>query len=326
MKKKIRSTLFLCLLFVLTGCGKQTETTTFLMGDAQEGEHPTAIACDNFAEMVNDRTDGRVTIEVYHGSTLGSEGDQLKQVVAGGLDFVRVSGQISNYEPKMKAFQSLYLFNSEDDMWNALSGSVGDELLNSQNLLDNNLEGLAWFSGGSRNFYNNQKEVTCPADLAGLKLRANTDVLMALLEENGASGINVAYNDIYQSITEGVIDGAENNWPSYISTEHYKVAKYITIDQHCCIPEMIIASKSAMDSISAEDQQIIRDCAKEISTQQIKAMKDYEAKAIETAEAEGCTITYLSDEALKEFQQQGEAINQEIFADYIDYMNEITGK
>lgn len=310
--------------FTLTGCGKSTETTTLLMADVQEGDHPTALACDEFAEMVSEKTDGRINIEVYHGDTLGSEAEQMQQLSVGGLDFARVSGPISNYDPAFKAFQALYLYDSEDDMWDILNGSEGDKLLNSKGFSDNNMIGLCWFSGGSRNFYNSKREITSPEDLKGLNFRVTTDSMFSLLEKNGATGINIAYNDILNSISDGVIDGAENNWPSYMATEHYKVAKYITMDQHCCIPEMIIASKSSLEALDSKDQQIIQECAKAISEKQIKAMKDYEKKAIEKAEKEGVKVTYLSDEAARKFHEQGALINQEVSADLMDTIKEIT--
>lgn len=326
-KKRILSVILAAfMIFGICGCGKTSEQTVLLMADVQEGDHPTALACDKFADMVYKRTKGRVKIEVYHGDTLGTEAEQMQQVSVGGLDFARVSGPISKYNPDFKAFQSLYLYDSEEQMWDILNGKVGDDLRNSKDFADNNIEGLCWFSGGSRNFYNSKKEIKKPSDLEGLTLRVTTDSMFAFLEKNGAVGKNIAYNDIYSSVKEGVIDGAENNWASYISTEHYKVAKYITIDQHCCIPEMIIASKSAMDKLSDEDQEIVRQCAKEISEYQIKAMKDYEAEAMKLAESEGCVITYLTEDEAKEFHKQGEEINEVVSADLMGVIKTITGK
>lgn len=312
--------------FAFTGCGKSSESTTYIMSDVQEGEHPTAIACDNFAKKVYEETDGRINIEVYHGDALGSEAEQMKQVSVGGIDFARVSGPISSYEESFKVFQSLYLYDSEEDMWEVLESSVGDELLNAKGLTDNNILGLCWFSGGSRNFYNNQKVITKPEDLKGLTLRVNTDPMIKLVEKNGGTAVNIAYNDIYNSIKGGVIDGAENNWPSYISTNHYKVAQYITIDKHTCIPEMIIASKSALEGMSSEDQEIVKECAKEISKEQIEAFKEFDENAIETAKKAGCTVTELTKEQSAAFQEKGAQINAEVNAQYAEVIKKLTGK
>lgn len=325
MKKKYLWLGCLIMAFAVTGCGSSTESTTYIMSDVQEGEHPTAVACDNFAKMVYKETKGRINIEVYHGDTLGSEAEQMKQVTVGGIDFARVSGPLSSYEENMKAFQSLYLFESEDKLWEALNGPVGEELLNSPNFLNNNVQGLCWFSGGSRNYYNNQKEITSPEDLAGLRLRVNTDPMTMQVQMNGGTPLNIAYNDIYSSIKGGVIDGAENNWPSYISTGHYEVAKYITLDRHTCIPEMIIASKSALDGMSPEDQEIVKECAKKISEQQIQAFKDYDEEAIKVAEEAGCIITELTDAQADAFRQQGEQINQEVNGQFAEFISRLTG-
>ncbi len=304
------------MMLAFTSCGKKEDSITYIMSDVQDGNHPTAIACDNFAKMVYKETNGRVNIEVYHGDALGSEADQLKQVAVGGIDFARVSGPISNYEENMKAFQALYLFEDEDSIWEVLNGPVGEEFLNSPMLAANNMQGLCWFSGGSRNFYNNKKEITKPEDMKGLKLRVNTDSMIKQVELNGGTPLNIAYNDIYESIKSGMIDGAENNWPSYISTGHYEVAKYITLDRHTCLPEMIIASKSALESMSEKDREIVMECAKKISEQQIEAFKEYDEKAIHEAREAGCIITELTAEQSAAFQKQGEEINAEVSGKY----------
>lgn len=325
MKKKMLLLLGAVLLTLsLAGCGKNENVTTLIMSDVQEGDHPTARASDKFAELVKERTNGRIVVEVYHGSTLGTEAQQGAQISVGGIDFARLSSSvISNYDKQLKGLQALYLYSSEDSMWKVMDGAVGQELLASQTLSDSGMVGLCWFSGGSRNFYNNKKVITSPNDLAGLTLRVNTDSMFALLDACGATGINVSYGDIYNSITAGVIDGAENNWPSYISTGHYEVAKYITVDEHTRIPEMIVASKETMESLSPADQEIIRQCAVEASNYQRKWMQEYDADAIETAQDSGVTVTYLTPEQVSAFQKIAEPVNTEVSAEYIELINKI---
>lgn len=324
MKKRIfLAGIILTLMFVFAGCGNKDDVTTLIMADVQEGEHPTALACDEFARLVKEKTNGRIEIEVYHGQTLGTEAEQIAQVTVGGIDFVRVSSPVSTYYDDIKAFQALYLYSSEDAMWKVLDGEIGTEFLKAKELEENGIEGLCWFSGGSRNFYNNVKAVTCPDDLNGLTIRVNTDSMFAFLDATGAKGVNVAYGDIYNAISDGTIDGAENNWPSYISTEHYKVAPYITVDEHTRIPEMIAASTETMNKLSAEDQEIIRECALETSQLQRKWMQEYDEKAIKEAEAAGCEITYLTEEQVAQFQKVAEPINEEVSAAYIDIINRI---
>lgn len=310
--------------FCLSGCGKSKDVTTLIMADVQEGDHPTALASDKFAELVAERTNGRIVIEVYHGSTLGSEPEQSEQVSVNGIDFARISTpQLTKFDDSLKAFQALYLYKDDASMWKVLDGQIGNEFLSAKALKENGVEGLCWFSGGSRNFYNNVKSITSPQDLAGMKLRVNTDSMFAFLEKCGAEGINIAYGDIYNSITAGVVEGAENNWPSYISTGHYEVAKYITVDEHTRVPEMIVASVETMESLSEEDQQIIRDCAKEVSQLQRKWMLEYDAKAIKNAEASGCVITYLDESQVAAFQKMAESVNETVSQKYIDILERI---
>lgn len=323
-KRTVFAGCLLAMALTFTGCGKETDSTVFIMSDVQMGDHPTAKACDEFAEEVYKETDGRVKIEVYHGDTLGAESDQMEQLRIGGIDFARLSGPISNYLEDMKAFQSLYLYDSEEDMWDVLESSVGDELLNAKGLTDNNMVGLCWFSGGSRNFYNNKKEIKSPEDLNGLTIRVNTDPMIKLVSMNGGTPVNIAYNDIYNSIKKGTIDGAENNWPSYISTGHYEVAKYITVDKHTCIPEMIIASESALEKMSAEDQETVKRVAKEISKKQIQAFKEFDEQAIDQAKESGCTVTELTEAESAAFKKQGEEVNNEVNGQYQDVIERIT--
>lgn len=324
MKKRIFfGGIIVMLLFALSGCQSKQTVTTLIMADVQEGEHPTALACDEFARLVKDRTDGRIEIEVYHGQTLGTEAEQIAQVTVGGIDFVRVSSPVSAYYDDIKAFQALYLYSSEDAMWKVLDGQLGTEFLKSDELEANGIEGLCWISGGSRNFYNDVRPVTCPEDLSGLTLRVNTDSMFAFLEKCGAKGVNVSYGDIYNAISDGTIDGAENNWPSYISTGHYEVAPYITVDEHTRIPEMIAASTETMNSLSQQDQEIIRECALEAGKLQRQWMQEYDEKAIQQAEEAGCQITYLTQDQVSRFQSMAEPVNEQVSAKYIDIINRI---
>ncbi|BBF44381.1 TRAP-type C4-dicarboxylate transport system, periplasmic component [Lachnospiraceae bacterium KM106-2] len=309
---------------MLGACTKKNPDVTFIMADVQEDGHPTAASSDYFASQVSEKTNGRIKIEVYHGSTLGSEADQVQQVSVDGIDFARVSSSAASvYCDDLKAFQALFLFSDDEQMWKVLDGKIGTEFLESQDFIKNSVEPLCWFSGGTRNFYNSKKEIKSVSDLSGLKFRVNTDSMFALMDAVGARGQNIAYSDILSSLKDGVVDGAENNWPSYMSTNHYTQAKYITIDQHSSVPEFIIASTQAMNELSESDQKIIRECAKEASTYQRKAMSDYEKDAIETAKKAGCKVTELTEEEKAEFEKLAEPINEKISSDYMDLINEI---
>jgi TRAP-type C4-dicarboxylate transport system substrate-binding protein len=157
-----------------------------------------------------------------------------------------------------------------------------------------------------------------------MKIRViESKLMMGMVSAMGGEPVPVAFADIYSAFEKGTVDGAENNWPSYISADHYKVAKYITIDEHLRIPEMIIASKKSMDKLSEEDQAIIAECAKKSTAKQLELWKAYEEEAIKTAEEEGCTITYLKADQIALFQKSVEQLNKIEGAAYSEVINAI---
>ncbi len=329
MKKSYNIIITLTILvLLLSGCNKLTSkedvTTLFLANNNIEG-YPTSEACDEFARLVKERTNGRIIIETYHNSVLGDENSSVQQVQVGGIDFARVGiSSIAMFEDSLNALQLPYLYRDEEHMWSVLNGEIGESFLNSENLKNKGIVGLAWYTGGSRNYYNTKKEVHTPEDLAGMKIRVQeSKLMMGMVTDMGGEPVPMAFADVYAAFEKGTLDGAENNWPSYISTSHYKVAKYITIDEHLRIPEMIIASKKSMDKLSKEDQAIIEKCAKESTAKQLELWKDYEEESIKTAEKEGCTITYLNEDEVALFKKSVENLKQIEGAPYKDVIDAI---
>lgn len=166
---------------------------------------------------------------------------------------------------------------------------------------ENDMIGLTYYDNGSRSFYNTKREVKSPADMKGMKIRVQQSELMVkLVECLGASATPMPFGEVYSALQTGVIDGAENNFPSYLTTSHYEVAKYFTLDQHTRVPEVVIASKVLWDKLSEEDRAIIKEAAVASQEVQREAWKEYEKVAEEEVRAAGCIITEVDD--LKEWQ------------------------
>lgn len=318
--------LSLCTSFMY-GCTNSSDKDKIILflANVHESGYPTSVGCDEFARLVKEKTDGRIIIETYHDGQLGEESETIKQVEVGGIDFARVSiSPLAKFDDNLNALQLPYLYNDEEHMWKVLNGQIGEDFLNSDNLKQRGILGLTWFDGGSRNFYNTKKEVQSPDDLKGMKIRVqSSNLMMGLVSSMGAEPTPIAFEDVYSSLEKGNIDGAENNWPSYISTKHYEIAKYITVDKHTTIPEMIIASTKSLEKLSKEDVEIIKECAKESTQYQIKAWNEYEEKAINTAKEAGCTITYLDDNGIKKFQSAVEELNNTEGEKYSALINKI---
>lgn len=265
------------------------------LAETHGADYPTTLGDFEFARLVEERSNERIKIIVYPDSRLGEEKAVIEQVQFGAIDFTRVSiSPLAAFSENLDALQMPYLYRNADHMWDVLNSEIGDEILKS--LLPAGFVGLSWYDAGARSFYNSLRPIESVEDLSGLKIRVQESALMVgLVEALGAVATPMPFGLVYDAIQTGVIDGAENNWPSYFSTGHYEVARYYTIDEHTRVPEIIIASKISMDKLTMEDQKLIMKAAKDSMAFQIKAWEDYEKEAEAVVEANGNKIYYLQD-------------------------------
>nr|WP_246110755.1 TRAP transporter substrate-binding protein [Thermosediminibacter litoriperuensis] len=322
------------LVFIFAGCGQKSESSSnqqpqeqgkpqlvLKLAENQPEDYPTTIGDKEFARIVEEKTNGRIKIEVYAGGQLGDEKSVIEAVQMGGIDFARVNAQpLSDFAKPLRVLSLPYLFDNEEHLWKVLDGQIGEELLDT--LKEANMIGLAYYDSGARSFYNNKREVKTPADLKGLKIRVQqSELMVSLVEALGASATPMPYGEVYSALQTGVIDGAENNWPSYYSTSHYEVAKYYTLDNHTRTPEVVIASKALWDKLSDEDKKIIKEAARASEEVQKKAWKEYEQRAIEAVKAKGNIITEVTD--LKPWQDAVKPLYDKFGAEYKDLIERI---
>ncbi|MCI6885985.1 MAG: TRAP transporter substrate-binding protein, partial [Lachnospiraceae bacterium] len=248
------------------------------LANNQGPEHPASRACDYFAELVEQRTEGRIKILNYHSGQLGDEKSTVSQVMYGGIDLARVSiALLTDYEPELIALQMPYLYESADHMWNVLDSKIGDEYL--EKMREIGVEGLCWYDAGARNFYTTDRAVCGVKDLRGLKIRVQESAFMSdMIRALGAEPVEISYNKVGSALKNGEVDGAENNFSSYISTGHYACAKHIVTDEHVRIPEVIIMNKAVMEQLPREDQEIIYQAAQESSVRQRELWKEQDAE------------------------------------------------
>ena len=231
--------------------------------DTHPDGYPTVAAVNAMGEMLEERTDGRLCIEIFHSAQLGEEKDTIEQTQFGVIDMNRVSlGPFNNIIEETQVPSLPYIFRSVDHMHKVMDGPVGQQILDA--FSDHDLVGLAFYDGGSRSFYNSQRPITSMEDLAGMKFRVmQSDMFVDMVSALGANATPMPYGEVYSSIQTGVIDGAENNWPSYDSSGHFEVAKYYTLDQHLIVPEVLVMAKSSFDKLTPEDQEIVRQAARD---------------------------------------------------------------
>lgn len=236
---------------------------TLKSSDTHPDGYPTVEAVKQMGKLVEERSAGRLCIEVFHSAQLGEEKDTIEQTKFGVIDMNRVSiGPFNNLIEETKVVSLPYIFRSVEHMHHVMDGPIGDEILAA--FAPHGFIGLAYYDGGSRSFYNSRKPIRSMADLAGMKVRVmQSDIFVDMMTAMGASATPLPYGEVYSSIQTGVIDGAENNWPSFESSGHFEVAKYYTLDEHLIVPEVLVMSQISWDKLTPEDQALIRQAAKD---------------------------------------------------------------
>ena len=342
MKKILALVLALCMVFALCACGQKaavpaTETAAepaaetaaepaaepaaeaivLKMGDNQPANSIQGATDDLFAKLVEEKSEGRIKIDLYHDAQLGEEEEMIQQLQFGSLDLAQISlSPLCEFAPEMDVLQLPYLYDNADHMWAVLGGEIGDSYLAAP--AASGITGLAWVDGGARNFYTTEKELTCAADLKGLKLRVqSSQLMMDMVSAFDAVPQAMSYGDVYSALQTGVIDGAENNWPSFIDSGHYELCKYYIVDGHTRVPDLIVASTSCLEALSEEDQAIIRAAAKEAQEDHRVRWAEEEAAAEAKALEAGIIVCYPDD--ISDFQEAVQSLyTAGSMADYAD--------
>lgn len=279
--------------------------TTLKLSEVHAEGYPTTLADQEFARLVEEKTEGRIVVEVYSGGQLyGEETGSIEALQLGDIAFARVSASpVSSYVPAMNAIQMPYLYKNADHMWAVLDGEIGQNMLAEVEASGSGLVGLCWYDAGARSYYTT-KQVASVADMKGLKIRMQNNAMMVdmtnVLGGTGVTGIGP--NEVYSAIKQGTIDGAENNWPTYQNMGDYEAAPYYVLDQHTRVPEVLLASAEVLSSLDPADVEIIKACAKETQEFEKQKWAEKEASSEEIVRAAGCTITELTPEAYAEFQ------------------------
>ncbi|MBV6656534.1 MAG: TRAP transporter substrate-binding protein [Devosiaceae bacterium] len=229
----------------------------FRAADTHSDGYPTVEAVEYMGELLSSWTNGRMGIQMFPGRQLGEERDTIEQTIAGVIDINRVNlAPLNGIVPETAIPALPFIFRSTEHMRTVMDGEIGQEIMAAME--EHGLVGLAYYDSGARSFYNSVRPITSPADMEGMRIRVqNSDLFVATMEALGANATPMEFGQVYEALANGVIDGAENNWPSYESTRHFEVANHYTLNQHSLSPEVLVMSKSTWDGLSAADQALV---------------------------------------------------------------------
>ena len=277
--------------------------TVWKASDVHPIGYPTVEAMQRMGKKLEEATKGRIKIQMYPSMQLGGEKEMIEQAQVGALAIARISvGPMGPLVPELNVFNLPFMFRDNVHMEKVIDGPVGDELL--KKLSDHptaGLIGLCWMNAGSRNVYNGKKPVKSIDDLKGLKIRMmGNPVFVDTMNALGGNGVSMGFDQLINALQTGVVDGAENNEPSYATGQHYRYAKYYSLTGHLIIPEILVFSKRVWQTMSPEDQALIVKLAKETQHEQRKLWYEMEKKSVDAIKEAGAEIIPINDK--KPFQ------------------------
>ena len=274
----------------LTAAATSAVAREFRAADTQNEDYPTVQALRYMGSLIAEKSGGRHQIQVFHSHQLGEEKETIEQTRAGAIDINRTNvALIGTFVPAMNVLAMPFLFRSIEHLQKVLDGPIGSEILGS--FEPYGFVGLAFYDSGARSIYNSVRPVRSIADIKGLRIRVQQSQLMSdMVRALGGEPIELPYGQVLTGLATKLIDGAENNWPSFVTTDHYKYAGYYTLTEHTMSPEVLVMSLKAWTSLSAEDRTIFRDAAIQSSRFMREKWKDLEERSRQQAKAAGVTI------------------------------------
>ncbi|MBR1143516.1 TRAP transporter substrate-binding protein [Bradyrhizobium sp. AUGA SZCCT0431] len=282
--------IMLVLALFLTAASTSAFAREFRAADTQNESYPTVQALHYMGSLVAERTGGRHEIKVFHSRQLGEEKETLEQTRAGAIDINRTNvALIGSMVPAMNVLAMPFLFRSIEHLQKVLDGPIGNEILDS--FEPYGFVGLAFYDSGARSIYNHVRPVTSMADLKGLRIRVQqSEQMVEMIRSLGADPVALPYGQVLTGLSTKLIDGAENNWPSFVTTDHYKFAGFYTLTEHTMSPEVLVMSKKAWSDLSPEDQKAFREAAMRSSRFMREKWRDLEVRSRRQAEDAGVKI------------------------------------
>lgn len=281
--------LLLCSVCLL-GCSGGNTVRTIKLGHGLDTSHPVHKAMVKMGEELVKLSDGKMRLEVYPSQQLGSERELLELLQIGSLDMTKVSvGVMENFAPKLKVLGLPFLFRDRQHSFTVLDGPIGQNLLNEGTKYW--LKGLGYYDAGSRSFYTMNKPILKPADLEGEKIRVmESATAVNMVKALGGAPTPISWGELYTSLQQGVVDGAENNPPSFYLSRHYEVCKYYSLDEHTVLPDILLVGTYLWEKLNDDERKWLKQAVDESVKYQRVLWAEAEQHALEEVQKAGVEI------------------------------------
>ena len=292
--------------------------------DVHPAGYPTVVAVESLGKKLEQATGGRLSVQMFGSMQLGGEKEAIEQAQVGAIQFARVSvGALGPVIDDLNVFNLPFLFRNTAHMQKVIDGAIGQELLDK---VSNNpkagLIGICWMDAGARNIYDTKKPVHEIGDLKGMKVRVmGNPMFVDMMNSLGGNGVAMGYDQVFSALQTGVVDGAENNPPSFVFDNHYQVAKYYTLTEHLIVPEMLVFSKKTWATLSKDEQELLKKFGREAQAEERVLWQKYEQQALEKAKAAGIQIIEVPDK--KPFQAAVKPVWDKYGPKYADMIKRI---
>lgn len=294
---KIKTSLILpFILILLSACRPQEQGTVLKLAHGLDPSHPVHSAMVYMADRCKEISDGELSIDIYPSGQLGSEQQCVELLQIGSLAITKVSAAVmESFTEDFKVLGLPYVFRSKEHAFNVLDGEIGDEILLSTEPYW--IRGLCFYDAGSRSFYTIDTPVNHPDDLKGLKIRVMKSITaMEMVKAQGGSPTPISWGELYTALQSGVVDGAENNPPSFYTSHHYEVCKYYSLNEHTMVPDVLIVSQRVWKKLSEQEKKWLQQAAEESVPVERKLWAESEKESLEIVEKAGVNIIYPEKE------------------------------
>ena len=295
---------FLLVLFCLANsCSQNKNATIIKLAHSLDVTHPVHKAMVYMSERVKEKSGGKMIVDIYPGGQLGNERELIELLQIGSLAMTKVStAPLEGFIPDMKIFGMPYLFENDEHRWSVLNGKIGRELLQSGESYF--LRGMCYYDAGSRSFYTKDKPINIPSNLEGLKIRVQkSQTSINMVKSLGGAATPIPWGELYTSLQQGVVDGAENNPPSFYLSKHYEVCKFLSLDEHTSIPDVLIMSTFVWNSLNKVEKNWLQTSIDESVDYQRNLWKIATQKALKNIQDAGVTVIYPDKNSFQELVQ-----------------------